>query len=269
MDVERHNLTQIAQLNQRGGRTLSVVDLMEDGTISAEMAGLCWLAVASGAGFITGAVPGGAGKTTLMATLLSFLPPGERIVTVGQPRVIGDAQNGTLPAPLTVMAHEIGSGHWFGYIWGRDVADFFSLWRRGIRCVSCLHADTPDQTKDALHSLGVTDVDLGHIRLQLFMSVRGGLRRPVRRVSGLYAFLDRGLRLIYRWEESEDRFERMVGRDELCSLLAVEYGSLAGDLEARWTAYEGCLAGLRREGVRSFDQVRSRIVQCYDAQRAP
>jgi len=37
-DIERHNHQQIEQLNQRGGRTLSIVDLIQAGTISVEMA---------------------------------------------------------------------------------------------------------------------------------------------------------------------------------------------------------------------------------------
>jgi hypothetical protein len=34
MDFERHNHRQIEMLNQRGGRTLSIVDLIQAGTIS-------------------------------------------------------------------------------------------------------------------------------------------------------------------------------------------------------------------------------------------
>jgi hypothetical protein len=38
MDLERHNHQQIELLNQRGGRTLSIVDLIQAGTLSIEMA---------------------------------------------------------------------------------------------------------------------------------------------------------------------------------------------------------------------------------------
>ncbi len=38
MNLDPHNLRQIEQLNQRGGRTLSMVDLIEAGTLSVEMA---------------------------------------------------------------------------------------------------------------------------------------------------------------------------------------------------------------------------------------
>ncbi len=265
MDVERHNLAQIERLNQRGGRTLSIVDLIEDGTITAEMAALCWLAVEHGGGFVTGAVPGGAGKTSLMAALLAFLPPGEKITTVADRSVIDAALSGAMALPATLLAHEIGSGHWFGYIWGRDAADFFSLAGQGLRCVSCLHADTPEQTQQALSSLGVAEGDLGRLALQLFMHMGGGRRRIVRRVSGLHCFLDGRLRTLYRWRPTDDAFEPALDRREVCALLGAQYAAPAQQVNARWQHYEGRLRALQEEGVRSFAQVRRRIVQAYGA----
>jgi len=40
MDLEARNLRQIEQLNQRGGRALSIVDLIRAGTIDVDPAGL-------------------------------------------------------------------------------------------------------------------------------------------------------------------------------------------------------------------------------------
>ena len=124
MDTERHNDQQIERLNQRGGRTLSIVDLVQAGTISIEMAAYGMRAMQRGASLLTGARPGGAGKTTLMAAFLSFLPPGVPIITTDHSRVIADALRKPPREPRCYLAHEIGSGHWYGYIWDRDVADF-------------------------------------------------------------------------------------------------------------------------------------------------
>ena len=94
MDTERHNILQIEQLNQRGGRTLSIVDLIGAGTIDTEMAASACRAMDNGASILTGARPGGAGKTTLMAALLGFLPPDVPITTVDRPgRMLPDARN--------------------------------------------------------------------------------------------------------------------------------------------------------------------------------
>ena len=58
---------EINRCNQRGGRMLSVVDLIEAGTMTRDMAAYSLAAIGSGASFMVGAPPGGAGKTTVNA----------------------------------------------------------------------------------------------------------------------------------------------------------------------------------------------------------
>ena len=173
MDIERHNQRQIDQLNQRGGRMLSIVDLIQAGTISVEMAAYAMRAMHEGASLLTAARPGGAGKTTLMAALLSLLPPGVPIGHGGRPP--RDPRRAGQPAaePACYLAHEIGSGDWYGYIWGRDVADFFSLIEGQRRIASCLHADTLEELTGILCSppLRVARETLGRVGLILFMHV--------------------------------------------------------------------------------------------------
>ena len=152
MDIEKHNHQQIEQLNQRGGRTLSIVDLIQAGTISVEMAAYAMRAMHEGASLLTAARPGGAGKTTLMAALLNFLPPEVPIVTVDNSRVIREGLDRSAAEPACYLVHEIGSGDWYGYIWGRDVADFFSLIGGQRRIASCLHADTLEELTGILCS---------------------------------------------------------------------------------------------------------------------
>ena len=152
MDIERHNYRQIEQLNQRGGRMLSIVDLIQAETISVEMAAYAMRAMAEGASLLTAARPGGAGKTTLMAAILGLLPPGVRLVTVDSSGVIYEALQQSTVEPACFLAHEIGSGNWYGYIWGQDVADFFSLIEGQRRIASCLHADTLEELTGILCS---------------------------------------------------------------------------------------------------------------------
>lgn len=111
MDIEHHNHRQIERLNQHGGRTLTIVDLIRAGTLSAPMAAYAFRAMARGASLMTGARPGGAGKTTLMAAILHLLPPGVRVVTIESADRIAAAATG----PSCHLVHEIGDGHWYGY----------------------------------------------------------------------------------------------------------------------------------------------------------
>ncbi|MHC4481290.1 MAG: hypothetical protein ACYS1C_10035 [Planctomycetota bacterium] len=262
-DIEKHNLAQIELLNQRGGRTLSIVDLIEDGTITSEMAALCWLAIERGACFLTGAVPGGAGKTTLMGALLSFLPPGEMIVTVADRTVLEAASSAAGPASRTLLAHEIGSGRYFGYIWGRNAVDFFALGARGFRTVSCLHADTPQQAAAMLRPLGVAQMIFDGISLQLYVQASAHRGRLRRRVAGLYCSLDGRLRAVYGWRGADDRFEPFVARDELLGWLAGQRPEAEGEAEGRWRRRQALLDGLLREGVCELSEVRRRVLGAF------
>jgi energy-coupling factor transporter ATP-binding protein EcfA2 len=210
MDIERHNHRQIEQLNQRGGRMLSIVDLIQAGTISVEMAAYAMRAMAEGASLLTAARPGGAGKTTLMAALLGLLPPDVPLVTVDSSRIIHDGLQRSAAEPACYLAHEIGSGDWFGYIWGRDVGNFFSLIEDQRRIASCLHADTLEELTGILCSLPlrVARETLGRVGLILFMYVApapGGYRR---RVSSFWeADGQGGHRLVFRWNVKADTYE--------------------------------------------------------------
>jgi len=263
VDVEKHNLAQIELLNQRGGRALSIVDLIKDGSITAEMAAFCWLTLQAGERFLTGAVPGGVGKTTLMAALLSFLPPEERIVTVSDRRVIDNAISRPVEPPVTYLAHEIGSGAWFAYIWGRDARDFFRLSAGGARCVSCIHADTPLQSWEALSGLGVGEEDFRRISLQLYMVADRTGRGVRRRVRSLCHFTGGAHRPIYEWDGADDRFHRLLGRDELCKLAAEKLGATPQMADRLWRTRQGELQRWQGEGVSHIEDVRRRVLRSY------
>jgi energy-coupling factor transporter ATP-binding protein EcfA2 len=207
MDIERHNHQQIEQLNQRGGRTLSIVDLIQAGTISVEMAAYAMRAMAEGASLLTAARPSGAGKTALMAAILGLLPPGVAIVTVDGSRVIRERLNHPAGEAACYLAHEIGNGDWYGYIWGRDVAEFFSLISGQRRIASCLHADTQEELIDVLCSppLRVSRKALGRVGLILFMHVDPGSPGYRRRVASLWeADAQGGHRMFFRWNAKAD-----------------------------------------------------------------
>lgn len=142
MDLDRPNLRQIEQLNQRGGQTLSIVDRIRAGTIGGELTAYAMRAMDRGASLLTGARLGGAGKSTLMGAFLGLTPPGVRIIPVEDSGVIQRGLARSPDEPACYLAHETGSGPWYGYIWDAEVAEFFSLVEGRRRIASCLHADT-------------------------------------------------------------------------------------------------------------------------------
>ena len=256
-DIEKENMAQIRRTNQRGGRCLSIVDLGDAGTLSAEMAGLCRLFIERGAGFLTGAVPGGAGKTTLMAALLGFLPPGERIVPTEDAHTVQRAAAGDLPTPLCLLAHEIGQGPWYAYIWGKAARSFFSLSDPQTRRVTCLHADTPPQTAAILKECGVEDGDISRIDLELFIRAYGGMRKK-HRVTALHGRLDGELVPIYCWDPDRDTFVPQRDRREILSGIAGDDRECQ-DLQQRWRNCTDQIGDLRRRNVREFAAVRREI----------
>jgi energy-coupling factor transporter ATP-binding protein EcfA2 len=254
MDVERHNHRQIEHLNQRGGRMLSIVDLIEAGTINVEMAAWAMRAMAEGASLLTAARPGGAGKTTLMAALLGLLPPGLPIVTVDNSRVIADGLERSAAEPACYLVHEIGSGDWYGYLWGRDVADFFSLIGHHRRIASCLHADTLEELTGILCSppLHVSPEELGRVGLILFVHVAPGSRGCRRRVADFWQSDGQGgHRRVFRWDARADVFEATEGLKHPAVL-------------RRYTDF---LQGLLEDGVVAMEAVRRRVLEFYQDEK--
>jgi len=150
-----------------------------------------------------------------MAAALGFLPEGERIVTTADARIVSRAAQGEFPEPFCLLAHEIGSGHWYGYIWGRVAQEFFSVAGPGRRTVSCLHADTPEQTGDILAQCGVAAADLERIGLLAYIQVFGAFSRT-HLVTSVHCRLGGEMTPVYRWNNAEGRCEQSLARRNVC-----------------------------------------------------
>ncbi len=225
MDIPAANLREINSLNQRGGRMLSIVDLIEDGTLDVPLAGYLLARVAEGASFLCAAGPGGVGKTTLMACLLGFLPPEESIQTVTDPWGVGEPER-----PTCYLCHEIGAGYWYGYLWGEAAARFLALHKLG-RIAASLHADSVAEVEEQIlgPSVGAEPTDLAAVDMLIFMVRIGSMRR----VSAVFESAGGTSPSFYRvaeWNPSCDRFQlrpRQRPRDfeqaqELMAVLVAE-----------------------------------------------
>ncbi len=165
--------------NQRGGRMLSIVDLVDAGTVDMPLAAYLAAAMQRGASLLVGASPGGAGKTTVMCALLNFLPRG-MTVRVMDGAASFAAAHSDAPGSTCHLAHEIGAGNYYAYIWGASARALFALAAAGHTVASNLHADTLEHTYAQL--CGENAVPRAHVQavaLKLFISVAGRQRRVV------------------------------------------------------------------------------------------
>ncbi len=214
----------VNRANQRGGRMLSVVDLVEAGTLTLAQA--AWLVgrVQAGASWLVGARPGGAGKTTVMAALLAMVPPRSVLRLTGRGGGWQAAEAGEY-----LVAYELSPGYYDAYIWGAEVARFFALGAGGCRLVSNLHADTLEEARRQVVAecgAGSGDFNAAETFIPIRVEPAAGLRPVVDRV---HVFDRSG------W--------RTVSRDS----------RLPGGADAEAEFLKRCLA----EGLRRVERVRA------------
>lgn len=172
---------EIERCNQRGGRMLSIIDLIEAGTFSRDLAAYALAAIGNGASFMVGALPGGAGKTTVMGALLNFVPNDVELVPADGMTAIGRG----LAEPThrrCFICHEIGSGHYYAYLWGKMLRTYFELPEAGHMLATNLHADTFEQAREQIcGDNGVAEATLRRMNLCFFLAAR-----PQRRIQTVW-----------------------------------------------------------------------------------
>jgi hypothetical protein len=261
MNLTEHNLDEIEGLSQRGA-TLSIIDLINANTIDVDMSAFSLYAISNGSSFLTAARPGNAGKTTLMACLLTFLPPDVRILTTSNPSVITEQKNANKDKTC-ILSHEIGSGHWHGYIWGKYVGQLFDLMNHGCQIASCIHADTLPEMHNILTSreLGVAENDFARLDLTLFIKLMRENLEYKRRVSALYeSDSDTGKHhLLYAWDENSDKF---IKHDDSTLLrgIAKSSGKSTQQVSDELQQCRSFIESLVKSGITDFRVVRKMIL---------
>ena len=237
----------IDQCNQRGGRMLSLVDLLDAGTVDLPLAAYLAATMRSGASLLVGAVPGGAGKTAVMCALLNFLPDHTYIRPVDRPDVLDAGQADARIGDTCYLAHEIGAGAYYAYIWGAQARAFFRLAGQGHILASNLHADTLEETRDQLcRQNGVDPEHLDAVTLKVYLRIARKKGWSLRRWIGQVYESD-GLEDCLLWTgERNGAFVRHAAS----AIVSPEQES----------AYAASLAALLHRGIRRIEDVRRWLV---------
>lgn len=245
----RAHIRAINDCNQRGGRMLSLVDLIDAGTVDLPLAAYLAAAMRAGASLLVGAQPGGAGKTTVMCALLNFLPDDTTIRTVDSRAVLAQGRRDPNHGDTCYLAHEISNAPYYAYIWGEEARTFFELAAQGHIIASNLHADTLEETRDQLcRENRIAQAHLDAVTLKVYLQVeRTGGWRMKRWIGSVYESDGTQDRLLWRRDES-GRFVRQAPKDSVVS-------------PAQEKTYAEFLRMLLEQDIGRIGNVRHKLVQ--------
>jgi hypothetical protein len=173
--VERH-CREIERCNQRGGRMLSIVDLIEAGTLDEDLAAYSLATIRQGASFMVGARPGGAGKTTVMGALLNLVPADVELAAADGPATVKSGM-AARDRRRCYICHEIGAGPYYAYLWDEPLRRYFDLPLAGHMLATNLHADTCLEARQQVcGDNGVSREAFRRMSLLFFLRVTRGFR---------------------------------------------------------------------------------------------
>jgi len=206
-DIASH-CRELDRCNQRGGRMLSILDLLDAGTIDTVLGAYLMACITRGASIMVSAGPGGAGKTTVMCALVNLAPLHLPLVAA-TPEAVRKAHRNPPEGQRCFICHEIGRGAYFAYLWGADLRDYCALSQQGHMLATNLHADDLDEAREQV--CGDNGVPLEHFHafnLLIFLRIIGRFREMRRRVVKVYALDESDShRLVYDDDQGVARFE--------------------------------------------------------------
>ena len=271
----------------------SVVELIGDGVLDAELAALAWILIEARLPVVVAGLARNLGKTTLLAALLDFLPSTARRVDLAgadedfawlpEAAALGwtvdaaDVADGPAapvlpitPATGFLVSAEL-SEHLPIYTWGRAARTFVRAASIGYGVGATIHADRLEDIHEALRSpeVGLTDDELSYLGLALVMRpvpdaagqllrrvVAAHYARPVGRDEhGHVQRLPPAVLAVH--DPDADRLEHFAWG--VMPELAIRLGGRAGDLEADAARRATLLRDLVDRGVVDPGTVREAI----------
>lgn len=178
---------ELDRCNQRGGRMLSIFDLLTAKTLDLDLAAYLMARISKGASFMVGSVPGGAGKTTVMCALLNFMPIDVPLIAA-TPQAVYQALKMRSPRRCCYICHEIGAGSYYAYLWADALQSYCRLFEAGHLLATNLHADNLEQARDQVcNDNGVPIDHFNKFNLLIFLGVKDGYFKARRWIEEVYS----------------------------------------------------------------------------------
>jgi hypothetical protein len=272
----------------------SIVELIQAGTLDAELAATLWLLIEGRVPIVVGARERQVGKSTLLGALLDFLPPGAQTrelagamesfdwlpqaPELGWRRHTPSAEAITERVGLrkrrppirpdnTILLIPELSDHLPSYTWGAEARIAIRAATIGYGLAATIHADSLEEVFEELRRppVGLGDDELSRLGLVLILrKVGDGLRRVVavhyvRPTSrDEHSHVQRlGPAVLATWDPNHDRFEHFAWG--ITPELAMRVDRKPGDFEIEVDRRRDYLAGLAEAGIVDVAAVRAAI----------
>ena len=251
-------------------RRLSILELVNSGTIDLRLASLLWLLMKYRASVVVAAGPSYAGKTTTLNAILDFLDPSVKLIELHGSEENFDFTK-TSPPEKTYMVAEEFNYH-MDDVWGEAAQKAFELIPEGYGLGGTLHARTPREAIMVLHNYFSLPVPLiANLDVIVILSAMRGWKRGVeieRRIESV-SFVSPakgsiGLEIVASREVGSDTFvladERAI-QAAVTKKFNIGQTRVAQEIEIR----QHFLARLLLEGRTSRDEVRRAISGFYQS----
>lgn len=202
---------------------LTILDLVQNGTMTADIAAVLWAAAEEQVSFLTVAIPRSAGKSTTSRAVLNLRQPGVPLHHVdGDAEDMARLKREKLGGYLVV--DEFSRAPIPGYIWGAPVQRVFDTLEAGYSLQTSLHAPGVDAAiQEVTRGNRISDAQASAFKLVIYIEVSGATRNLTRRVADVFEVhaVENGLPIghsLFRWHADGDRFEKLTnphqwGRD--------------------------------------------------------
>ncbi len=241
---------------------LSIVEILQAGTMPSRLAAAFWLGLERGASFVFAADPPGAGKTTVLTALLAFAPP-DTVAYFTR----GWGETFELPPssdshPTYLLVNEM-SDHLPVYSWGPYVVRCFELLAEGYSLCTTVHADTVEAVIEQLEAeAGVPREHLARLTFVVPLAVAQREGRILRRVRDV-GLLGPGegklaVQRIATWDERRDAFAVLQSAGQRAAL-AGRIGMQPKAFDAELKRRQAFLERLVADGVTTLSGVQDAI----------
>ncbi|HIH20108.1 TPA: CpaF family protein [Candidatus Micrarchaeota archaeon] len=255
----------------------TIVDLISNNTLNAEVASLIWLAVQYELNTL---IAGGtaSGKTSFLNAILVFTPPNQRIVSIEDTKelVLPDFLHWTplitrLPNPegkggvemLDLMVNSLRMRPdriVVGEIRRQREAEvLFEAMHTGHSVYATLHADNAAQVRNRLINppIAIPEpvLEALHLIVVQYRQRRSGIRRTFELAEVMPEENKVSMNVLYSWDPREDKLQKLEDSSRLFSELALHTGFTTKETEQDLREKQAILKYLIKQGVRDVNSV--------------